>query len=117
MKAELALAAASTTLICCVLPAALVALGFGSTLVTVLAFAPGLVTLSEYSFWVFGGAAAVVMFSGAGLWRQSRAACPIDPVLRTACIRGRQWSLRIWLLSVALLVMGGIVTLLPRLSG
>lgn len=60
-----ALFASSATLICCVLPAALVALGAGAALAGLVAAVPQLIWLSEHKSGVFGVAAALLAISGA----------------------------------------------------
>ena len=55
-----ALLASSATLVCCVLPAVLVALGAGAALAGLVTAVPQLVWLSEHKALVFGGAAALL---------------------------------------------------------
>ena len=43
------------TLLCCALPALLVTLSMGATLVGLVSYIPFLITLSEHKLWVFGG--------------------------------------------------------------
>lgn len=102
-----ALFASSGTLICCALPALLVALGAGAALSTLVSVLPGLVWLSEYKGLVFGLAGAMLALSGALQWRNRFAPCPTDPALRHACLRTRKTSARVYGLSVALYLVGG----------
>ncbi|MDP2032861.1 MAG: hypothetical protein Q8K29_05555 [Polaromonas sp.] len=102
-----ALFASSGTLVCCALPALLVALGAGAALSTLVSVVPGLVWLSEYKAPVFGIAGAMLAFSGALQWRNRFAPCPTDPALRHACLRTRKISARVYGLSVALYLVGG----------
>lgn len=95
-----ALVASSATLVCCVLPAVLVALGAGAALAGLVAAVPQLIWLSEHKGAVFGIAGIALIVSTAALWRARYAPCPIDPVLARACLRLRRVS---WVLnSVAL---------------
>ena len=103
----LALFASSGTLVCCALPALLVALGAGAALSTLVSVVPGLVWLSEYKGLVFGIAGALLALSGALQWRNRFAPCPTDPALRRACLRTRKTSARVYGLSVALYLVGG----------
>lgn len=48
------------TLICCALPALLVALGFGATVASLVSAVPLLVTLSRHKAWVFLAAAVLI---------------------------------------------------------
>ena len=103
----LSLFASSGTLICCALPALLVALGAGAALSSLVAVFPGIVWVSEYKEIVFGFAG--LMLSGGGLaqWLARSAPCPVDPILRRACLQTRRLSLWLYLLSVALFAAGG----------
>lgn len=95
-----ALIASSATLVCCVLPALLVALGAGAALAGLVTAVPPLIWLSEHKGIVFGIAAVALIVSTGALWRARYAPCPVDPVLARACLRLRRVS---WVLnSVAL---------------
>ena len=102
-----ALFASSGTLICCALPALLVALGAGAALSTLVAVVPGLVWISEYKELVFAAAGVMLAISGAMQWRSRFAPCPLDPALRRACLRTRQLSARIYGTSLLLYAVGG----------
>ncbi len=112
-----ALFASSGTLICCALPALLVALGAGAALSTLVSVLPGLVWLSEYKGLVFGLAGAMLALSGALQWRNRYAPCPTEPALRHACLRTRKTSARVYGLSVALYLVGGWFALLQPWLG
>jgi hypothetical protein len=102
-----ALFASSGTLICCALPALLVALGAGAVLSSLVAAVPGLVWISEYKEAVFGFAGVMLAVSGALQWQNSFAPCPLDLALRDACLRTRKTSARIYFISVAVYLLGG----------
>jgi hypothetical protein len=94
------------TLVCCALPALLVALGAGATLVSLVGVFPQIVWLSEHKAAVF--VVAGVMLAGAG-WLQHRARfapCPADPRLAAACERQRRVSRRVYAASVAIFAIG-----------
>lgn len=100
--ASFALLGSAATLICCVIPAVMVALGFGATLATLFASIPQLTILSEYKKTIF-------LFSGSLLflvtWLRLRPAaqiCPNDPNLAEACKRSRRVSK--WLLATAIVL-------------
>ena len=89
------LLANTTTLVCCVLPAALVSVGAGAVLVGVVSAVPQLIWVSEHKALVFGIAAALLAVGGAAIvwaWRQP---CPFDPDLGRKCMRLRRAS--VWL--------------------
>jgi hypothetical protein len=102
-----ALFASSGTLICCALPALLVAIGAGAVLSSLVATVPGLVWISEYKEAVFGFAGVMLAVSGVLQWQNRFAPCPTDPALRDACMRTRKTSARIYLISVVVYLLGG----------
>jgi hypothetical protein len=110
------LIASSATLVCCVLPAVLVAMGAGAALAGLVTAVPQLIWLSEHKGFVFGVAGVLLVVSSATLWRARYAPCPADPLLARACLRLRRIS---WVLnSVALMCFAVGVTfafVLPRL--
>jgi hypothetical protein len=102
-----ALLASSGTLVCCALPALLVALGAGAALSSLVSAVPQLVWLSEHKTVVFGSAAVMLAAAGALQWRARSAPCPTDPMLRNACLRTRAMSRRVYLASLLLFGVGG----------
>ena len=86
------LLASSATLACCVLPAVLVSLGAGATLVSLLNAAPQLVWLSEHKVPVFSIAAVLLFASGLLIWRARSLPCPADPRAARTCQRLRRTS-------------------------
>lgn len=92
----LALGAASGTLVCCVLPAVMVALGAGAALAGLVTAVPQLVWLSAHKELVFGVAGAMLALSGTLLWRARQLPCPADPALAHTCARLRRLSVGLW---------------------
>lgn len=103
----LSLLASSSTLVCCALPALLVALGAGATLVTLTTRFPQLIWLSEHKGGVFGAAALMLAAAGAAQWRARSLPCPADPAAARACMRARHMSAAVYGLSVLLFLTGG----------
>lgn len=103
----LSLFASSGTLICCALPALLVALGAGAALSSLVAVFPGIVWVSEYKGIVFGAAGLMLGVGGLAQWRARSAPCPMDPALRRACLRTRRASAFLYCLSIGLFAIGG----------
>jgi hypothetical protein len=103
----LSLFTSGSTLVCCALPALLVALGAGATLSSLISFVPQLVWFSEHKAGVFGTATVMLIISGIMQWRARSLPCPLDPVLALACARTRKTSLRIYLFSVGMYLLGG----------
>jgi hypothetical protein len=113
----LSLFASSSTLICCALPALLVALGAGAALSGLVGAFPQIVWLSEHKVGLFIFAGLMLAASGALQWINRNAPCPIDPALRDACLRTRKVSLRVYGASVAIYLVGGFFAfVLPWLS-
>jgi hypothetical protein len=112
-----ALLASSATLVCCVLPVVLVAMGAGAVLVGLLSAVPQLVWLSEHKGLVFAAAGSALLASGWLLWRAGRLPCPADPVLARSCTRLRRTSSALYGVSVAAFAMGAVFAfVLPGLT-
>jgi len=101
-----ALLASCGTLVCCVLPAAMVALGAGAALAGLVSAMPQLVWLSEHKALVFGVAGGALALAGAAIWRGRRASCPADPALAAACVRLRRYSATLYALALIAFVAG-----------
>ena len=112
------LLASSATLLCCVLPAALVSIGAGATLVGLVSTFPQLVWLSQHRGGVFGGAALLLAVSGAMLWRARSLPCPADPAAARSCATLRRSSTVIYFIAVASFSLGALFAFgLPALAG
>jgi hypothetical protein len=85
-----ALLASSGTLVCCVLPAVMVALGAGAALAGLVSALPQLVWLSEHKALVFGAAAILLTVAALSVWRARRLPCPSDPRQAATCLRLRR---------------------------
>jgi hypothetical protein len=112
-----ALAASSGTLICCALPALLVALGAGAALAGLVSVFPQIVWLSEHKAPVFGVAAVAMALGGWMQWRNRSAPCPTEPALREACLRTRRTSARVYAASLACLALGAWFAFVQPLLG
>jgi hypothetical protein len=103
-----ALLASSATLVCCVLPAVLVALGAGAALVGLVSAFPQLVWLSEHKVAVFVAASLLLAACGAMLWRARALPCPSDPALAHACTRLRRTSAALYGVALAAFALGAV---------
>ena len=103
----LSLLTSSSTLVCCALPALLVTLGAGASLVTLTSHVPQLIWLSGHKGLVFGLAAVALTLAGVAQWRARSLPCPADPAAARACTRARRLSAVVYGVSVALFVVGG----------
>ena len=114
--AFLSLFTSTGTLICCALPAMLVALGAGAALSTLISAVPGLVWISEYKEAVFVFAGIMLTVSGWLQWRSRFAPCPVDAAQRNACLRTRRSSALVYGASVVVFMVGGFFAfMLPLL--
>lgn len=112
-----ALLASSATLLCCVLPAVLVAIGAGAALAGLVTAVPQLIWLSEHKPLVFGTAGVLLAISGAALWVGRRAPCPADPELARSCRRLRRLSAIIYTVAAISFAVGAMFAfVLPTLS-
>lgn len=111
----LTLFTSSGTLICCALPALLVALGAGAALSSLIASVPQLVWFSEHKIAVFLTAAIMLLASGLLQWRARYLPCPADAALAQACARTRRQSLWLYLMSVAIFLLGGFFAFIAPL--
>jgi hypothetical protein len=111
------LLATTGTLVCCVLPAVLVSIGAGAVLVGLVSAVPQLVWLSEHKALVFGIAGALLVISGALIWRARTLPCPVDPVAARSCIRLRRINGVVYGMAVGGFLIGALFAfVLPLLS-
>jgi hypothetical protein len=85
----------------------LVSLGAGAALASLVAVFPQIVWISEHKEAIFLISSALMVVGGIMQWRNRYAPCPTDPDLRNACLKTRKTSLRIYLVSLGLLLIGG----------
>jgi len=112
-----ALLASTGTLLCCVLPAVMVALGAGAALAGLVGAVPQLIWISEHKGLVFGIAAALLAAAGIAIWQARRIPCPADPALAHACIRLRAISRALYAVAVFAFVLGATFAfILPHLD-
>jgi hypothetical protein len=94
------------TLVCCALPAALVAAGAGASLASLVGVFPQIVWLSEHKVALFAAASVMLVAAGVMQYRARFAPCPADPRLAAECERARRVSLRVYAASVAIFAVG-----------
>jgi hypothetical protein len=102
----LSLFTSGSTLICCALPATLVAIGSAATLTTLVSNFPQLIWISEHKPLVFGLAGAMLTIAGYLQWRVRNAPCPANPQFAAVCANTRRQALIIYWLSVAIFGIG-----------
>jgi len=102
----LAVLSSLSTLVCCALPTALVSIGAGAVLATVVTAVPQLVWISEHKLPLFAFAGFMLLLSGISTCRNRSAPCPADPAQAKSCLRLRRWSARVFCFSALLYVIG-----------
>lgn len=114
-SAGAALLLSSGTLVCCVLPALLVALGAGATLAGLVTAVPQLVWLSEHKVLVFGSAGFALAAAGWAQWRARSLPCPADAQLARLCARTRRIATVTYAIAVLSYLSGVLFAfVLPR---
>nr|WP_294840698.1 hypothetical protein [uncultured Methylotenera sp.] len=103
------------TLICCALPAALVGLGAGAVMSSLVSNVPQLVWFSEHKLGVFVFAGVMLLLSGYLQWQARSLPCPADQELAAICTRTRKNSLRVYMVSVVIFLIGGFFAFIAPL--
>lgn len=94
------------TLLCCAMPAMLVALGAGATVASLVTNVPQLVWLSEHKIALFLFAAVMLVFSGVETYLNRRRPCPADPAQAKSCRRMRRVAAGVFFTSLGLYAVG-----------
>jgi hypothetical protein len=97
------------TLICCALPALFVSLGAGAVMASVVTSVPQIVWFSEHKLGVFIFAGVMLSISGFLQWKARSLPCPSDKELAELCNKTRVNSLRIYIFSVSVFLIGGFM--------
>ena len=111
----LSLFTSGSTLICCALPATLVAIGSAAALASLVSTFPQLIWISEHKPLVFGLAGAMLAIAGYLQWQARNAPCPADPTLAAVCTKTRKNALRIYWLSVGIYAVGAFFAFIAPL--
>ncbi len=102
----LSLFTSGSTLICCALPATLVAIGSVATLTSLISQFPQLIWISEHKPIVFGLAGAMLLIAGWLQWQARLLPCPADQALAALCTKTRLQSLWVYIFSLVLFLIG-----------
>jgi hypothetical protein len=102
-----------STLICCALPALLVSIGLGATMVGLVTTFPSLIWLSENKMVVFAGSFIMLAVSSYFQYQARNLPCPIDKDKALACTNARKWSKRITIFSITFWIIGFSFAILP----
>lgn len=95
-----------STLICCALPALLVALGMGAALVSTISAFPQLIWISEHKIGVFVFAGTMLALTYFMRRYSADLSCPLEPALAAACSRSRKYSAFVFGFSCAMYLVG-----------
>ena len=95
-----------STLLCCALPALLVALGLGGALAGLVGAFPQIIWVSRHKAAVFGGAGVLLVLGGLMQWRARNEPCPVDPAEAAACTTARRISAWVYGASLVLYAIG-----------
>jgi hypothetical protein len=106
LSGYVSLLASGSTLLCCALPALLVAIGAGAALAGLVTTFPALVWLSNHKEETFSFSAAMLVLSGWLQWKNRSAPCPIEPQLAKQCMQTRLISRRLYFFSVSIFLIG-----------
>jgi hypothetical protein len=102
----LSLLTSGSTLVCCALPATMVAIGSAAALSSLVTMFPQLIRLSEHKAWVFGLAGAMLVVAGYLQWKSRNVACPADKRLAELCTSTRKKALYVYWVSVVIYAVG-----------
>lgn len=104
-----------STLVCCALPATMVAIGSAAALSSLISMFPQLIWLSEHKAWVFGLAGAMLVIAGYLQWKSRKLPCPVDKSLAEICASTRKNALYVYGLSVAIYAIGAFFAFIAPL--
>jgi hypothetical protein len=111
----LSLFSSGGTLICCALPALLVSLGAGAVMASLVSSVPQIVWFSEHKLGVFIFAGVMLSISGFLQWKARSLPCPSDKELAEICNKTRVNSLRIYIFSICVFLVGGFMAFIAPL--
>ena len=103
---SLSLFTSFSTLICCALPALLISLGMGASLVSFVSAFPWIIFISKYKIQTFILAAALLIFSVYLFWQGRNAPCPSDPIQAKICSKLRFINIIMLFISLVTYLVG-----------
>ena len=111
----ISLVVSSSTLICCALPAIFVAIGAGATLATFTSNVPQPIIISQYKLLISIVTLVILLIAGILIRKSDSMPCPVDPDLRTICLKTRKNSKTLYYVSVIIFASASIFTYLVPL--
>jgi hypothetical protein len=103
---SLSLFTSFSTLICCALPALLISLGMGASLVSFVSAFPWIIFISKYKIQTFIFAGVLLIISFYLFWQGRNAPCPSDPVQAKICSKLRFINLIMLFVSLVAYLVG-----------
>jgi len=104
--AFLSLFTSTGTVLCCALPAFLVAIGAGAALSSFISVFPEVVWISKYKNYIFFVATIFILVAGFFQYKIRQLPCPAEKELARHCTRVRRISEIIYLFAIVLLFIG-----------
>ena len=104
--AFLSLFTSTGTVLCCALPALLVAIGAGAALSSFISVFPEVVWISKYKNYIFFVATIFILAAGFFQYKIRQLPCPAEKELARHCTRVRRISEIIYLFAIVLLFIG-----------
>ena len=95
-----------STLFCCALPALLVTVGLGTTLVSIVSIFPWIVVLSKYKLYIFILAGFMLALSYYMAWKRNNSSCPANPAEAKICLKLRSTNSVILTFSFVVYITG-----------
>ena len=86
-------------MLCCVLPAILVSLGLGSTMVTFLNEYPIFIKITEYKNYIFSVVLFILFFNGFVIYKNRNKFCEIEG-LKNECSQVKSVSILLYIFSI-----------------
>ena len=96
----------TSTLLCCALPALLVAIGAGGVMASIYANVPAITNFVQNKNLIFIIVAVLLLINGLSLWFNRNAPCPLDAKKAMICLKSRKISRVIYFMSLGIYFVG-----------
>lgn len=96
----------TSTLLCCALPALLVAIGAGGVMASIYANVPAITNFVQNKNLIFIIVAVLLLINGLSLWFNRNAPCPLDAKKAMICLKSRKISRVIYFISLGIYFVG-----------
>ena len=96
----------TSTLLCCALPALLVAIGAGGVMASLYANVPAFTNFVQNKNLIFIIVAVLLLINGLSLWLNRNVPCPLDAKKAMICMKSRKISRIIYFISLGIYFVG-----------